>query len=166
MLRVHIAMAGIVVLSAACLARGQNPTAKTDTPLAQAQRLAGQRPSVAHWLGLAELRRAAGQRQEAIADLARAVQAADAGPRTVELQEFLCWRMLPVSELQRAAFRQEVARLREVDQSSLWLPVYELYQIILERDRRSLLASVARMPARLPERFPTAAGEAAQLELL
>src|SRR5205823_266331 len=147
------------------LARGQQPAAKTETPLARAQRLAEAKPDVAHWLGLAELRRTAGQRQESLADLARAVAAPDVGPSAVVLQELLCWRMLPVSESQRAAFGQEVARLRALGQRPLWLPVYELYQAILQRDRAALLAAAARLPAHLPERFP-AVGESAHLELL
>ncbi|MCI0459401.1 MAG: MG2 domain-containing protein [Gemmataceae bacterium] len=166
MFRVHVWLAGIVVLGSAHLARGQNPGAKVETTLAQAQRLVEQKPSAARWLGLAELRRGAGQQQQALADLARAVEAAGAGAQAVELQGLLCWRMLPLTESRRPAFRQALARLQKIAPTSPWLPIYELYHAAQQRDRTALRAAVARLPARLPERFPASIGEPAHLDLL
>jgi hypothetical protein len=158
----RLLLSGLALLSIVAVGRGQTGAPATDPALARAQRVVQQKPSVARWVGLAEQRRAAGQLQDGLADLARAVAAAGREDHAGELRELLCWRMLPLTEPRRAAFRREVARLNE----SAWRPVYELYLAVIERDRRALLAAVQRLPERLPERFPTAAGESAHLALL
>src|ERR1051325_408933 len=135
--------------------------------VAHAQRYVEKQPTFERRVGLAELLRAHGFKEagvEELAKLAKSLAADD--PRAAELQEFLCWRMLPAAPAQRDAFRQQVAKLRALQPSNPWVPVWELYLHSGEGDRNAFLNAASKLPARSPERFPALLGENTQRELL
>jgi uncharacterized protein YfaS (alpha-2-macroglobulin family) len=117
-------------------------------------------PTLEGRLGLAEIERVHNSRRAGMDALQRI-----AG-RPAEVQELLCWRMLPVAPVERDAFSQQLGKLKAHDPQNRWLPVWELYLLATESNRAPFAAAVLQAPASTPERFPAASAESAHLELL
>lgn len=151
--------------------RGTAPAPAAEPPrndglLAPAERLVQQKPSVLHQVGLVEMKRAAGQSAAALEELARVGQAFNTRKHAADLDDLVCWRMLPVGEVGRTEFRKQVEALKKKDSQAGWLGVYELYQAFLEQDRAALLAAAGDEKKRTPDRFPTVWAEQAHHALL
>ncbi len=127
-------------------------------------------PAAAQWvdknsnfegrLGLAEIQRVHSSTRAGI----DALQKIDG--RTAQVQELLCWRMLPVAPVQRDEFRQQLNKLKTLDPQNRWVPVWELYLLATESNRAPFAAAILQARAPAPERFPAANAESAHLALL
>jgi hypothetical protein len=139
--------------------------AQTPPAVTRAARWVEKNPTAERRIGLAEVQRAHGFKQAGLDELRSAAAIANQ-ERAAEIQEAICWRMLPITAGEREAFRQQVARLKSLQPTNAWAPVWELYLVVGEPNRAAILPAIQKLPAVAPERFPIAAAEKAHLALL
>src|SRR5438309_1945164 len=89
----------VLVLTAHAV--GQMPNAAPPI-IARATQVVEKNQEPRRYIGLAEIQRVHGFKQAGLDELRKAAASA---PKSAELQELLCWRMLPVAPAQRDVFR-------------------------------------------------------------
>lgn len=137
-------------------------TPQTPPLVTRAQQVVEKKPEARLRVGFAEFQRTHSNKQAGINALREVTRSAPAA----DVQELLCWRMLPVGAAQRDVFRQEVAKLKGVAPTNAWIPLWELYLLTTESNRPALLDALANLPPVAPQYFPTSNAEIAHLELL
>jgi uncharacterized protein YfaS (alpha-2-macroglobulin family) len=148
----RIFLSSIVVAAAT-----QAALAQTDAPaIAFATKHVGKEPTLEQRLGLAEMHREQGRLGELHAL---------AGTRA-DIQELVCWRMLPLPPAKREEFGKQLTALKELHPGNPWTPILDVYLLTGQSDRAALLQAIDRLPAELPARFPGEVGEKAHLTIL